>query len=86
MTLQELITDLKAAGANENTMQLAMNCYELGLANAQRKMLTVDCIGLALELEAQAKRVESQTVERAMLAAANGLRNIEAAHGIKGSA
>lgn len=30
MTLQELITDLKAAGANDNTMQLAMNCYELG--------------------------------------------------------
>lgn len=39
MTLQELITDLKAAGANENTMQLAMNCYELGLANAQREPL-----------------------------------------------
>lgn len=39
MTLDELITDLKAAGANENTMQLAMNCYELGLANAQRKAL-----------------------------------------------
>lgn len=34
MTLQELITDLKAAGANDNTMQLAMNCYELGLKNA----------------------------------------------------
>lgn len=33
MTLQELITDLKAAGANDNTMQLAMNCYELGLKN-----------------------------------------------------
>lgn len=47
--------------------------------------LTVDCIGLALDLEAQAKRVESQTVERAMLAAANGLRII-AAHGIKGDA
>ena len=30
MTLQELITDLKAAGANENTLRLAMNCYELG--------------------------------------------------------
>lgn len=30
MTLQELITDLKAAGANENTVRLAMNCYELG--------------------------------------------------------
>ncbi len=38
---------------------------------------TVDCIGLALDLEAQAKRVESQTVERAILAAANGLRIIE---------
>lgn len=34
MTLDELITDLKAAGANANTMQLAMNCYELGLKNA----------------------------------------------------
>ena len=30
MTLQELITDLKAAGANENTLRLAINCYELG--------------------------------------------------------
>ncbi len=35
---------------------------------------TVDWLGLALELEAQAKRVESQTVERSMLAAAHGLR------------
>ncbi len=34
MTLEELITDLKAAGANANTMQLAMNCYELGLNKA----------------------------------------------------
>jgi hypothetical protein len=38
---------------------------------------TVDCIGLALDLEVQAKRVESQTIERAMLAAANGLRIID---------
>lgn len=30
MTLAELITDLKAAGANENTIKLALNCYELG--------------------------------------------------------
>lgn len=30
MTLAELITDLKAAGANENTLRLAMNCYQLG--------------------------------------------------------
>lgn len=34
----------------------------------------VDWMGLALELEAQAKCVESQTVERSMLAAAHGLR------------
>lgn len=52
-------------------------------AAAQRKPLTVDCIGLALDLETQSKRVESQTVERAMIAAANGLRIIEADHGIK---
>jgi hypothetical protein len=36
--------------------------------------LSVDWMGLALDLEGQAKRIESQTVERAMLAAANGLR------------
>jgi hypothetical protein len=30
MTLQELITDLKAAGANDNTVKLAMNCYQIG--------------------------------------------------------
>lgn len=34
MTLQELITDLKAAGANDNTLHLALNCYELGKADA----------------------------------------------------
>jgi hypothetical protein len=45
---------------------------------AQRQWVgTVDCIGLALDLEVQAKRVESQTIERAMLAAANGLRIID---------
>lgn len=33
MTLKELITDLRAAGANENTIRLAMNCYELGRIN-----------------------------------------------------
>ena len=38
--------------------------------------MTVDCIGLALDLEARAKMVESQTTERAMLAAAHGLRLI----------
>jgi len=48
------------------------------LAPQQRTWVgTVDCIGLALDLEAQAKRVESQTVQRTMLAAANGLRIID---------
>jgi hypothetical protein len=36
MTLTELITDLKAAGANENTLRLALNCYELGVKNATK--------------------------------------------------
>ena len=34
----------------------------------------VDWLGLALDLEQQAKRVESQTAERAMIAGAHGLR------------
>ena len=37
-------------------------------------MTNVDWVGLALDLEEQAKRVESQTAQRAMLAGANGLR------------
>lgn len=37
----------------------------------------VDCLGLALDLEKQAARVESQSAERAMLAAARGLRQLE---------
>lgn len=39
----------------------------------------VDCLGLALDLESEAKKVSSQTAERAMRAAANGLRIILAA-------
>ena len=60
------------------------SCKELGqwLANRPgarqqlREMLLppVDAIGAALELESQAKTVESQTTERAMLHAANCLR------------
>lgn len=30
MRLESLIIDLKAAGANQNTVRLAINCYELG--------------------------------------------------------
>lgn len=47
-----------------------------GMKAAPVKLIEVDCIGLALELEAQSNHVESQTVERAMLAAANGFRSI----------
>lgn len=39
----------------------------------------VDCIDLALDLEARAKTVESQTTERAMSAAAHGLRLLASA-------
>lgn len=44
-TLEQLMTDLKAAGANENTLRLAMNCYELGYergASQQRFVLAED--------------------------------------------
>jgi Flp pilus assembly CpaE family ATPase len=39
MTLQELITDLKAAGANDNTLHLALNCYELGQRDEREAVL-----------------------------------------------
>ena len=57
--------------------------FPIPTAPPKPKPLTVDCIGLALDLEKQSKRVESQTVERAMKAAAHGLRLIEAALNIK---
>lgn len=58
MTLQELITDLKAAGANENTMQLAMNCYELGRVNEREQLLAVCSDAVVAEREACAKVAE----------------------------
>ena len=42
MTLEQLIIDLKAAGCNANTLQLAMNCYHVGQkegASKERKRL-----------------------------------------------
>lgn len=47
--------------------------YEAG-TRAAITSTSVDWKGLALELDAQAKRVSSQTTERAMVAAAHGLR------------
>lgn len=38
MNLEELITDLKAAGASENTIKLAMNCYHFGRTSVKREM------------------------------------------------
>jgi hypothetical protein len=65
---------------------LSMMAYYQGAAfpapaapHAQAEPVTVDWLGLALDLEAQAKRVQSQTAERAMNAAANGLRLMGAA-------
>ena len=42
--------------------------------STQAGPVSVDCIGLALDLESRAEKVDSQTTERAMRAAANGLR------------
>ncbi len=56
MTLDELITDLKAAGANENTIKLAMNCYELGRSD-QREISDeeeLDNIWQAIKIEREA--------------------------------
>ena len=71
------------AGFTERELIRAVDClvaFAAIVAAAERQRLTVDCLGLALDLEKQSKRVESQTVQRAMLTAATGLRNIEAAH------
>jgi hypothetical protein len=39
MNLDQLMTRLKDAGANENTLSLAKNCFELGRANAGMEMV-----------------------------------------------
>lgn len=39
MNLDQLMTQLKDAGANENTLNLAKNCFELGRANAGMEMV-----------------------------------------------
>jgi hypoxanthine phosphoribosyltransferase len=71
MTLQELITDLKAAGANDNTLHLALNCYELGKADANeaanrswtmmcKKMVEDEREACAKECEHTAQRMGSE--------------------------
>ena len=64
MTLEELLTDLRAAGANENTIRLAMNCYELGRVN-EREACVKECdnashLGIAAQHCAEAIRRRSQ--------------------------
>ena len=43
--LEELIMDLRAAGANKNTIRLAINCYESGREDQRedlaKKLLTM---------------------------------------------
>lgn len=76
MTLQELITDLKAAGANENTLQLAMNCYELGLKNATKlKPLTTKQRSAIAFAWRDGNGTASEIIEL-----------VEAAHGIRSEA
>jgi hypothetical protein len=73
----EAINKLKDVEIELHRLKNALEMANKAL-DAQRQWVgTVDCIGLALDLEAQAKRVESQTVQRTMLAAANGLRIID---------
>jgi hypothetical protein len=68
------ITKLQAAlqGARSRGDEMAARAE-----SAERKLAMarqIDFLGLALELETQATRVESQSVERAISAAARGLR------------
>jgi hypothetical protein len=58
MTLDELITDLKAAGANENTLRLAMNCYELGKAEA----LIQDQVNVGMSVTQGGQRIEPMSI------------------------
>lgn len=39
MNLDQLVSQLKDAGANENTLTLAKTCYEMGRANAGMEMV-----------------------------------------------
>lgn len=56
-----------------------MNTLDLtAAAERAAEPTSVDCIGIALELEDRAKTVESQTTQRAMLAGARALRNLYA--------
>lgn len=57
MTIQELITDLKAAGANENTLRLAMNCYELGQQEGERCAAKVHAMFTGMMVESAGRAV-----------------------------
>lgn len=48
MTLQEIITDLKTAGANDNTLRLAMNCYLMGEVN-EREACAMLAVGAKID-------------------------------------
>lgn len=60
--------------AHESFADARKSCAKAHEAEKAQAAGSVDCIGLALELEFQSKLVESLATERAMRAAAHGLR------------
>jgi len=63
MTLEKLIVDLKAAGANENTIILAMNCYELGQKEGEKSAAMTHKLFCDLAISA-AVRTERKACEK----------------------
>lgn len=58
----------------KHDLEKALANHSADLTAVEPSAAHVDWLGLALDLETQAKRVESQTAERAMTSAAHGLR------------
>jgi hypothetical protein len=57
MNVEQLITDLKAAGANENTLRLAMNCYELGQKEGELSATKVHAMFTGMMVESSVRAV-----------------------------
>jgi hypothetical protein len=41
MTLVELIVELEATGMNQNTIQLCINCYLMGMVNERNALIDI---------------------------------------------
>jgi len=75
MTLQDMIAELKAAGANKNTLLLAMNCHRLGKADAEEYLRNWSL--LAARALDDAHRV-LETIEPESTTEAEGLTELRA--------